>query len=56
VEEGDPVHFPELGPLLTSFDAGYVSRGWFVFLYSLSTVDTVILHNGIARLWSFSAV
>ena len=27
-----------------------------ILTYSLSIIDTVILHNGIARLWSFSAV
>jgi len=56
VEEGDPVHVPELGPLLASFNAGYVSRGWFVFLSSIALIDTIVLHDGIARLWSLSAV
>ena len=27
-----------------------------ILTYSLSTVDTIILHNGVARLWSLSAV
>ena len=27
-----------------------------ILTYSFSIVDTIILHNGIARLWSLSAV